>query len=289
VSQASVVFELRRADPTASFGELVRGALAVGRDHIAATVNTLFLAYAGASLPLLVLFTTGGDSFADVVTSEAAAVEVVRTLCGSVGLIAAVPLTTLLAAALAPQGDEAVDGRVDPGTGRSAGPAARLLYSPARRLAPADSSLVFERVLALHEPHLTDATLDIRGSLPLDELPPDARRAALELKRMAATARDGGGSWYRRALAAGTVSLDLRDPGQLDLLRRFGPYSTDAQVWNEDDPEPVIESTESLDGQPRTIYRLEAGELDRLRTALREAGLSEATLVPRRSGVRVGH
>jgi len=51
MSQASLVFELRRADPTAGFGELVRGALTVGRDHIAATVNTLFLAYAGAALP----------------------------------------------------------------------------------------------------------------------------------------------------------------------------------------------------------------------------------------------
>src|SRR5215207_8182956 len=47
ISQASLVFELRRADPTATFGQLVTGALAVGRDHIAATVNTLFLAYAG--------------------------------------------------------------------------------------------------------------------------------------------------------------------------------------------------------------------------------------------------
>ena len=51
MSQASLVFELRRADPTATFGQLVTGALAVGRDHIAAAVNTLFLAYAGASLP----------------------------------------------------------------------------------------------------------------------------------------------------------------------------------------------------------------------------------------------
>jgi uncharacterized membrane protein len=62
MSQASLVFQLRRADPTASFGKLVTGALAVGRDHIAATVNTLFLACAGASLPLLVLFTTSGET-----------------------------------------------------------------------------------------------------------------------------------------------------------------------------------------------------------------------------------
>jgi len=262
--------------------------LAVGRDHIAATVNTLFLAYAGASLPLLVLFTTGGDSFTNVVTSEAAAVEVVRTLCGSVGLIAAVPLTTLLAAALAPQGADAADHRLDRGTGQPVGPAGRVPYSPARGLAWAESSLVFERVLAVHAPRLSHATSGIGGSLPLDELPPDARQAALKLKRMATTARRSGGSWYRKALAAGTVSLDLQDPGQLDLLRRFGPYSINARVWVEDDPEPVIESAETFDG-PRVTYRLEASEIDRLRVALEDAGLAAATVVPRRSRVRVGH
>ena len=100
MSQASTVMELRRANPRASFRELMRGGIAVGRDHIAATVNTLFLAYAGASLPLLLLFTTSQDSLPDILTSEIVAVELVRTLVGSVGLIAAVPLTTALAAAL---------------------------------------------------------------------------------------------------------------------------------------------------------------------------------------------
>jgi YibE/F-like protein len=70
---------------------LVSGALRVGRDHIAATVNTLFLAYAGAALPSLILFVTGQDSLGTVATIELVAVEVVRALCGSVGLIAAVP------------------------------------------------------------------------------------------------------------------------------------------------------------------------------------------------------
>jgi uncharacterized membrane protein len=101
IAQASTVFELQRADPEASFARLLRGALTVGRDHIAATVNTLFLAYAGASLPLLILFVTGVDPLGTILTSEVVAVEVVRTLVGSVGLIAAVPLTTALAAALA--------------------------------------------------------------------------------------------------------------------------------------------------------------------------------------------
>jgi uncharacterized membrane protein len=100
MSQASTVFELRRANPRASFAELVRGALNVGRDHIAATVNTLFLAYAGAALPLLILFSVGDESLGTIVSSEIVAVEIVRTLVGSIGLIAAVPLTTGLAAAL---------------------------------------------------------------------------------------------------------------------------------------------------------------------------------------------
>ena len=100
MSQSSTVMELRRANPRAGFRELMRGGIAVGRDHIAATVNTLFLAYAGASLPLLLLFTTSQDTLPDILTSEIVAVELVRTLVGSVGLIAAVPLTTALAAAL---------------------------------------------------------------------------------------------------------------------------------------------------------------------------------------------
>ncbi|MGH8931081.1 MAG: YibE/F family protein [Egibacteraceae bacterium] len=101
MSQASTVFALRRANRDTGFGELVREALSVGRDHIAATVNTLFLAYAGASLPLLLLFSTGADSARIIVTSETVAVEIVRALVGSIGLIGAVPLTTVMAAAVA--------------------------------------------------------------------------------------------------------------------------------------------------------------------------------------------
>ncbi len=100
MSQSSTVFELHRANPSAGFTDLLRGALNVGRDHIAATVNTLFLAYAGASLPLLILFVISADPLVTVATSEIVAVEVVRTLVGSIGLIAAVPLTTALAAGL---------------------------------------------------------------------------------------------------------------------------------------------------------------------------------------------
>jgi len=101
VSQASTVMALRRANPAQRFGELYRGALSVGRDHVAATVNTLVLAYVGASLPILLVFGVDGVPFADAVNREAVSEQVIGMLVGSVGLIAAVPLTTALAALLA--------------------------------------------------------------------------------------------------------------------------------------------------------------------------------------------
>jgi uncharacterized membrane protein len=100
VSQSSTVMALRGADPTLPFGELFRLALRVGRDHVSATVNTLVLAYVGASLPLLLLFSSGELGFFDVLNLELVAKEVVATLVGSIGLIAAVPITTALAVAL---------------------------------------------------------------------------------------------------------------------------------------------------------------------------------------------
>jgi uncharacterized membrane protein len=81
-----------------SGGRLFTHAINVGRDHIAATVNTLVLAYAGASLPLLVLFSTFPDEWSRLLNQEVVAEEVVRTLVGSIGLMAAVPVTTWIAA-----------------------------------------------------------------------------------------------------------------------------------------------------------------------------------------------
>jgi uncharacterized membrane protein len=108
VSQASTVLALRRAAPERTFGWLVREALVVGRDHITATVNTLVLAYAGASLPVLLVFAIGDIGAGDAFNGEAVASQVVATLTGSIGLIAAMPITTLVAAALATRmrGDE---------------------------------------------------------------------------------------------------------------------------------------------------------------------------------------
>jgi uncharacterized membrane protein len=102
VTQVSTVWELRAADPAMPRNKLYAAALRVGRDHIASTVNTLLLAYAGASMPLLVIFTVSGNGFVGTVTNAVVAEEVVRTLVGSIGLIAAVPVTTALAAAMCP-------------------------------------------------------------------------------------------------------------------------------------------------------------------------------------------
>jgi uncharacterized membrane protein len=97
VTQASAVWELHRANPEMGARSLYRSAIRIGRDHIASTVNTLVLAYAGASLPLLVLFTIAGPGLANVLNGEVVAEEVVRTLVGSIGLVASVPITTALA------------------------------------------------------------------------------------------------------------------------------------------------------------------------------------------------
>lgn len=100
-TQSAAVFELHATDETLGFGALFRRAMRIGQDHVAATVNTLVLAYAGASLPMLLLFTLGRSDFSYLVNFEIIAVEIVRTLVGSLGLIYAVPITTAIAVALA--------------------------------------------------------------------------------------------------------------------------------------------------------------------------------------------
>jgi uncharacterized membrane protein len=101
ITQAATVAELAESDPDASRGTLVRRAMNVGRSHIAATINTLVLAYVAASLPLLLLFAVGRQSPTVLASTELVAIEIVRTLVGSIGIVAAVPLTTYVAAWLA--------------------------------------------------------------------------------------------------------------------------------------------------------------------------------------------
>jgi uncharacterized membrane protein len=101
IAQASAVFELRRANPDLDRKELVIRGMNVGRDHIAATVNTLFLAYAGAALPLLIILATQTDGFVTTSSQELVATEIVRSLIGGIAITAAVPITTALAATVA--------------------------------------------------------------------------------------------------------------------------------------------------------------------------------------------
>jgi uncharacterized membrane protein len=107
VSQASTVIALRGAAPELRFRELFGRALRVGRDHVSATVNTLVLAYVGASLPVLLIFSSADIGLGEALNLEVVAKEVVATLVGSIGLIAAVPVTTALAALLALSDDRA--------------------------------------------------------------------------------------------------------------------------------------------------------------------------------------
>jgi uncharacterized membrane protein len=101
VTQASAVWEIRAANPDLGVRALASAGFRIGRDHIASTVNTLLLAYAGAAMPLLLLFALSRQSWDVVANSEVVAVEIVRTLVGSIGLVAAVPATTWLAALVA--------------------------------------------------------------------------------------------------------------------------------------------------------------------------------------------
>ncbi len=98
ITQASVVEELKRANCQFGFRELYIRAIKVGRDHIGSLVNTLALAYVGVSLPLILLYAHGGSPVSLVVNQEVVASELLRIIVGSIGLILAVPVTTLVAA-----------------------------------------------------------------------------------------------------------------------------------------------------------------------------------------------
>src|SRR5215218_1205578 len=273
MSQASLVTELHQANPTIGLAALVGGALRVGRDHIAATVNTLFLAYAGAALPLLILFVTGQDSLGTVATTEIVAVEVVRALCGSVGLIAAVPLTTILAALVAteeppPGQTHATAGARHAPKAETAPPATaatmqgRSGWGLARGLSREEAGLVLDRVLAVHGSHLSHALVDVDSGawLTAEELPAEVKRAAARLRQLAADAQRGA-SWYQRTRTRGLVSLDLGHPEELELLRRYGPFTTDARVWVHGDSTPVLETGDSFGDLPRFTYRLDPAEV----------------------------
>jgi uncharacterized membrane protein len=98
IVQASVVRELSHVNPDFSLRELYRRGMNVGLDHIGSLIDTLVLAYTGAALPLLVLLTLNDFGLQRALNFEFVAAEVVNTIVGSIGLVLAVPLTTLIAA-----------------------------------------------------------------------------------------------------------------------------------------------------------------------------------------------
>ncbi len=100
VGQASAVMELAAANPALGWRELYLRAMNIGHDHIAATINTLVLAYVGAAMPLLLLFQLYPEPWLYTLNRELIAEEIARALVGSLGLIAAVPITTLIASLL---------------------------------------------------------------------------------------------------------------------------------------------------------------------------------------------
>ncbi len=101
ISQSSTIFELSKANPLLGWRGLFRSGMVVGRDHIAAMVNTLLLAYIGAALPFLLMFSVFAEPLATTLNREIIAEEIVRTIVGSLGLLAGVPLTSLIAAWIA--------------------------------------------------------------------------------------------------------------------------------------------------------------------------------------------
>lgn len=99
ISQVVTVFELNEANPNQSRTEILKKAFNIGVSHISAMTNTLFLAYAGAALPLLILFVSGQSSFASwdvAINNEMLATEIIRTLAGTIGIVLSVPIATII-------------------------------------------------------------------------------------------------------------------------------------------------------------------------------------------------
>lgn len=100
ITQGATVSALRNANPTLSARELYRQAMAVGREHLGAVVNTLVLAYAGGALPLLLLFSLSPSSPLTLINSDVMAIEIIRASVGGVALALALPLSTWLAVSM---------------------------------------------------------------------------------------------------------------------------------------------------------------------------------------------
>ncbi len=101
MSVTSVIFEIKRKSPRAHFGELMNSGLKVGKDVMSTMVNTLILAYVGSFMPLLIIYITSNAPFIHSLNTELLCIEVIRGLCGSIGLILTIPLTCIIASFMA--------------------------------------------------------------------------------------------------------------------------------------------------------------------------------------------
>jgi uncharacterized membrane protein len=101
ITQSSAVWELRSAGPHLSRSSIFTSAMRIGRDHIASTIYTIVFAYTGASIVVLLLLDIYNRPALDLISTEAIAEEIVRTLASGIGLVLAVPITTAIAAAVA--------------------------------------------------------------------------------------------------------------------------------------------------------------------------------------------
>ncbi len=223
ITQASAAFELAALDEEASRREVFAAAMRVGRDHIASTVYTLVLAYAGGALPLLLLFSVAGRSFRDVLTGDAVAIEITRSAVGGICLALSVPLTTVIAVLLAkPFGRKPTPVPVAPRRSRhakSGAPAPRRTTpdTGSRRRAGTATARPAQRQRPAPEdisPHRSD------DDLAEADTPPDGLRAY----RPADPARDPGeGRSYPHADQGYAPRHSSPDPADPHTGERFSP------------------------------------------------------------------
>jgi uncharacterized membrane protein len=97
VTQVATVIEFIDASPESPSREIYKKSYAVGIAHLGSIINTLFLVYVGVSFSLFIVYAGGGGSLHDALNYEPLVSEIIRTLAGTIGLIVAMPTSTLLA------------------------------------------------------------------------------------------------------------------------------------------------------------------------------------------------
>ncbi|WP_051412245.1 YibE/F family protein [Halonatronum saccharophilum] len=100
MSIASSATQFKKANPDISFQELMFHSLEVGRDIMGTMSNTLILAYVGGSLPMLLLLLYQNFSWVRIVNMDYVAAEILNGIAGSLGLVVAIPVTSVIASLL---------------------------------------------------------------------------------------------------------------------------------------------------------------------------------------------